>query len=530
MAQLIRRLAVYVGSLLVLIGLYTLAYRWGMATYEGESRTWYQALEIVIQSMTTTGYGQDAPWETLQMTALVLAIQLTGIAYILVAIPQFVIPWIETLVRPTPPDQIADIENHIVIIGFTDLSDTLITEAEANRTAYVVVESDESRAQELHEDGFRVLHGNPETENLFDAAHLDGAKAVVADATEGDLVRTVLEVEDREPESLVLPLVSEPEAARYYRYAGVDEVLLPKHRLGKALGDRVRGVVDIEEDLELGESLEIVEYYIDLESSLLGESLASMKRLEESGATALGAWVRGDFVTNFSKRDRIDENTSVLVTGTESELDAVASLTGSAGSPYRAAVGPVIVVGAGLVGTTASGTLTRAGLDPAVVDRADTEQVDVVGDATEEETLLEAGITEAETLIVTLESDDDAIRTVLTARAMNPDVEILVGANTVSSVDSLRTAGADYVLSLPNVAGRMVTQRVFEYDVMVLEDPLLVQSVELLPPVDTVSPAEIELKTGCSVVALERDGELYSRFEQMQFTTGDRLIIAGTEE
>lgn len=51
----------YVGSLLLLIAAYTLTYRWGMAVYEGEPRTWYHALEVVVHSMTTTGYGQDAP-------------------------------------------------------------------------------------------------------------------------------------------------------------------------------------------------------------------------------------------------------------------------------------------------------------------------------------------------------------------------------------------------------------------------------------------------------------------------------------
>ena len=53
MVRLTRRLALYVGSLLALVAVYTVAYRWGMATLEGETRTWYGALEIVVQSMTT---------------------------------------------------------------------------------------------------------------------------------------------------------------------------------------------------------------------------------------------------------------------------------------------------------------------------------------------------------------------------------------------------------------------------------------------------------------------------------------------
>lgn len=144
MVKLTRRLAVYVGSLLFLIALYTLTYRWGMAVYEGESRTWYQSLEIVVQSMTTTGYGQDAPWETLEMTALVLLVQVTGIAYIAVAIPQFVVPWLETLVQPTPPEEIDRIDDHVVVVGYTALCDTLVDELEANGTPYVILEDERS--------------------------------------------------------------------------------------------------------------------------------------------------------------------------------------------------------------------------------------------------------------------------------------------------------------------------------------------------------------------------------------------------
>ncbi|MEY7850807.1 TrkA family potassium uptake protein [Natrarchaeobius sp. A-rgal3] len=531
MVKLTRRIAVYVGSLFLLIGIYTLAYRWGMATYEGESRTWYQALEIVVQSMTTTGYGQDAPWETLQMTALVLLIQVTGIAYIVVAIPQFVVPWLETLVEPAPPTEIDHLEEHVIVVGYTDLCDTLVGELEADGTPYVILEGDDDRAQNLHQAGFRVLYGDPGSESTLEAVGLDDALAVVIDATERDPVRTTLTIEARDPEATVLALVADPGDARYFRYAGVDEVLSPRHRLGKALGDRIRDVISPDlEAIELGSKLDIHEFPVPPGSDLFGEPIADAHRLERTGATVLGAWVRGDFLTTLSEDVTADENTSVLVAGAEAELEAVADRIGTSGVRYTTASGPVVILGEGLVATTARGTLERAGVDTVSVGPSSGESIDVVGDSTDEETLLEAGVDEAETVIVALEADDAAILSTLAARAIAPDVEIVAGAVTGTSVDAMRAAGADYVLALPNVAGRMLTMRIFEHEVMTLEDRLHLVEVDAPELVGSeLSTAEIRRESGCSVVALERGGDLETDIDETAFRGDDRLLVAGTD-
>ncbi|MDQ2052782.1 NAD-binding protein [Natronolimnohabitans sp. A-GB9] len=533
MVALPKRLAVYVGSLLFLIVLYSFAYRWGMATYEGESRTWYQSLEIVIQSMTTTGYGQDAPWETLEMTALVVLIQVTGIAYVLVAIPQFVVPWLETLVEPTPPTEISGLEDHVIIVGYTSLCDTLVDELEASGTPYVILEDDVDRAQTLHQDEFTVLYGDPAADETLDASHLDDALAVVVDATERDPIKTVISIESRDPDANVFVLVEDISQARYFRYAGVDEVLLPKQRLGKALGDRVRNVVatDLGDEVEFGADLELREYHVGPEADLFGQPVAAAGRIERTGVAILGAWVRGDFVTRLPEQVQIDENTALLVAGSQDELESVSEMLASSGRRYRMADDPVVVAGRGLVGTVTDGSLDRAEHETIVVDREPGPEVDVVGDATEEETLIEAGLEDAETLVVALECDDDAIRTILTASELEPSLEIVVGADSAENVRALREAGADYVLALANVAGRMITLRTFDYEVMPLGNQLQLSTVSGSDLAGTeLDPETVRQKTGCVVVGFVRDGDLRSEIEDIELTADDRLVVAGTDE
>ena len=114
----------------------------------------------------------------------------------------------------------------------------------------------------------------------------------------------------------------------------------------------------------------------------------------------------------------------------------------------------VVVCGFGRVGQAAV-QLVRPRSEVVVVDRDD-EQCEAAGDAglhaitgdsTDDAVLEQAGIARAGTLIVSLQSDADAISTVLSARALNPDLRIVARANERSSEAKLRRAGVDHVVN-----------------------------------------------------------------------------------
>ncbi len=534
MLNLRRRLGIYVGSLLVLLVLYTVAYRFGMASFESEPRNWVQAFEIVVQSMTTTGYGQDAPWQSLEMTALMILIQITGIAYIFVAFPVLVVPWVADLIEPTPPQQIDELEDHVIIVGYTELSQTLVEEFESSATPYVIVDPSSDRAQELHESGYTVLYGDPSSEETLDDARVDAASTVLVDASVHEHIRVVLAARERNVDATILALVTDPSRAQYLRYAGADEVLSPKHRLGKSLGDKVRNVIELPEDtFERGEKLEIVELPVGPDGDLYGETLDAARRLEQSGVTVLGAWVRGDFLASLPADVHADENTTLLVVGNGDDLEAVEDIVGSTGYRYDTVRGPVVIVGAGIVGRTAMGTLERAGVETRLVDEEDGSFVDVVGDATTVETLTEANLEDAKTLLVALDDDDNAILTTLVARSLTDELELVVASDREASVSRLRTAGADDVLSLPNVAGRMITLRVFDREIMTLGERVTLTRIETstleADELEQLDPEAFRARTNCSIVALEENGEFVTHIEDRSLERIDALVIAGTE-
>jgi hypothetical protein len=64
-----------------------------MARLEGTQAGFVEALHVVVEAFTTTGFGEDASrWSTNGMSALSIAMQVTGIVLIFLALPLFLVP------------------------------------------------------------------------------------------------------------------------------------------------------------------------------------------------------------------------------------------------------------------------------------------------------------------------------------------------------------------------------------------------------------------------------------------------------
>lgn len=365
----------------------------------------------------------------------------------------------------------------------------------------------------------------------LDDVSIDDARALIVDATAGKGTNIVVTVHEAHPASEILCLVDDPSDARYLRYAGAETVLSPKHRLGKSLADKARNIIsiDFDESLTLGEELNIVEVPVHRDSDLCGKSLSEYQILEQTGVKLLGAWIGGEFVTSLSEDEFIDENTVLVFAGTSSQLEDVLEQTYS--HVHRSGNEPVIIVGHGFVGMTMDGILTKAGFRTTIVDRDADEHVDVRGDVTEEDTLHEAGIEDAQTVIIALSDDDDAVRATLVVRVLNPEVDILVVATTGEVTNQLYSAGAGYVLALPNVSSRMVALNLFDEGSMTLGEQIRVVHMDALGLVgSTPEEAHVRDETNCVVVAIERNGDLLTNGETVEIQEEDRVIVAGTED
>lgn len=122
--------------------------------------------------------------------------------------------------------------------------------------------------------------------------------------------------------------------------------------------------------------------------------------------------------------------------------------------------GHAIVCGYGRVGQVAARALREGGRDcliidqnPAAVERAEEDGfLAVQGDATEDGTLRRIHVETARGLLVCTGNDADNVFITLSARSLNPALEVVARASSVANVEKMRRAGAHQVVS-PYQAG-----------------------------------------------------------------------------
>lgn len=137
----------------------------------------------------------------------------------------------------------------------------------------------------------------------------------------------------------------------------------------------------------------------------------------------------------------------------------------------------------------------------------------VVADATDDTTLVEAGVERARGVVAALPSDKDNLFVVVTARQANPGVRIVARGIELRAVEKLRKAGADAVVS-PNYIGgmRMVSEMLRPHVVEFLDEMLRDKDKNL-------RIEEVEIVRGSPLSGQTLGG---ARFRQ----TADVLVLA----
>lgn len=127
-----------------------------------------------------------------------------------------------------------------------------------------------------------------------------------------------------------------------------------------------------------------------------------------------------------------------------------------------------IICGYGRVGQTVCEIFSSKSLKMVVIDK-DLDRIEqlqkkgllyVEGEATNEESLIEAGIERAMTLVSALGSDVDNLYVTLSARGLNPGLFIIARSGSIGSGKKLLRAGADKVVSPYRIGARRMARMI----------------------------------------------------------------------
>lgn len=213
----------------------------------------------------------------------------------------------------------------------------------------------------------------------------------------------------------------------------------------------------------------------------------------------------------------------------------------------------VIICGYGRNGKQAAKKLMDHGR-PFVIIEKDKEIIEkfqsnkmlfVNGNANEDETLMQAGIDKASTLISALPNDADNLFIVLSARQINKELRIISRASQETSYNKLKLAGANNVILPDRIGGNHMASLVVVPDLIEFIDNLSIIGENNINieevPVDklydasktkTIRDLDLRKKTGCTVIGFKGlDNEYVVNPEaDTKLISNSKIIVLGRPE
>ncbi|GAA4899966.1 potassium channel protein [Flaviramulus aquimarinus] len=169
----------------------------------------------------------------------------------------------------------------------------------------------------------------------------------------------------------------------------------------------------------------------------------------------------------------------------------------------------------------------------------------VIGNANEDETLVQAGVDRASCFISALPNDADNLFVVLSARQLSKSINIISRASQESSYKKLKFAGANNVILPDNIGGDHMASLVVVPGLMEFIDNLSIVgksninieevAVEKLFNTNkgrTIKDLDLRKKTGCSVIGYKNEnGEyLVNPGAELELAPNSRIIVLGRPE
>lgn len=464
------------------------------------------------------------------MVLFVMCVQFTGVFLVILIFPVFLIPFLEERFEARLPQEIPrDLDHHAIVFRHGPPVESLLAELKAARVPALVLEPDETTARRLFERGELVLHRQLEGGGL-ESCHLERARALIANGSDDENAALILAARQLGFTGPILALVEEPYHRRPMMLAGASATFTPRHMLGAALAARASHRISprISGIQQLGKNLEVAEMRVDPGSPLAGKTLDEAEVGSRTGATIVGQWAGGELEVLAGANVRIKPGGMLVALGSHDSIDRLSRL--AEGTVATRRHGPFVVGGGGEVGRKVAELLRAVGEEVRLVDRNPGPEVDLVGDVLDLKLLEQAGVREAQAVILALNTDAATLFATVILKDLAPDVPVIARVNLSENVERIHRAGAYFALSISQVSGQMLAKKLLGQEAVAVDPQLKI--LKVAPNgLRGRHPADLDIRerTGCSVVAVERGDEVLVELgPDFLFRSDDAIYICGS--
>ena len=520
--RLLLLLALLPAAALVLGTLYML----GMEHLEGTPRTFLQSLQWASETLTTTGYGGDSNWNHPVVALFVILGQFLGQFLVFLIFPIFVLPYVEERFEVRLQHVLPPMDGKVLFYRYTPALESLLEEFNRVRSPFVVFEEDMTLARNLRDRGYNVVIGKL-AEDPAALVRVRQARAVVTNAGDHANATCTLVVREMGFAGPLYALANDPLYRSPMIRIGATDVFTPAHVLGAALASRasVRISPPAEGMHLLGTMAGMAEFRVRAGSSLAGRRLGDLHLRERHGVSVIGQWRGGSFTTTKGPDTHIEPGAILVVVGAHAKLEVVERMA----MPIRR-TGPIIVAGCGAVGHKVIELLHDARESCVVIDRDYAPGVDVVGNVLEHATLDRAGVREASAVILALSDDSESVFATAAVREYAPEVPLIVRVLRSPNTARLYRSGADFAISVGQVAGQILGYHLLDEQVATVENRIKFSrfTAGTLAGSHPWRSEAVE-RTGAKVIAVERGQDVLVAFDDdFLVQPDDALVVCGS--
>ncbi|HVP93976.1 MAG TPA: NAD-binding protein [Methanoregulaceae archaeon] len=524
---------------------YTILFYYLYPILEGKSITWPKSLLFVLETITTTGYGELMPFQNDLTVIFTIIMMITGITIIFTIVPLLIAPYLSSILQTSPPQKTPHkLKDHVVIIGYGELATSLIESLMISDLEIVIIDDDEHTIIEVakkHRNRVFTVWGDYSNPATWSGGWLKYASNVIVCEDERTAATIILGIREQTP-GRIIAVVDKLSFDRYLRDAGAEYVLSPKHVTGRMLARHAELTAHHTVPIDLSGSdqilldsissyegiLRIIHIPIMPGTKAAGKTLQELDLINRYGFYTLFLARGGKFVFHPGDDELIDYSSGLFLIG---RIDKIPEMVENEFVSGDTGKNIAVIAGFGDVGRAAYQDLTSRGISCIVIDQKKQKAEGVVGNAEDEDVLLEANISEARYCLIALNDDDINIFTTLMARDMNPAIRILARANEPVSVEKLYRAGADYVALLPSIGGQVIGRVVLSDIVQVILDLPFDHKVvrKHMMKNSGMNIGWLEKKTGAMIIGMEGGSRaiVKPRPEEVMME-GDFLIATGT--
>ncbi|MGA7279282.1 MAG: NAD-binding protein [Desulfocapsaceae bacterium] len=507
--------------------------------YEDRYYSWVTGFYWTMTVMSTLGFG-DITFHTDLGLIFTIMVLTSGILFLLIILPFtfiqfFYAPWLEAQERARTPRKLPeDTQGHVIITSVDPITTRLIEHLNRQGIKYYIVTGDAQQASSLMDNGYQVVIGEPDRPGTYRLIQVDKAALVVV--TNDDLISTNISFTIRQV-SQDVPIVTNANnehSIDILEYSGNISVYQFMRMLGESLSKHAFGVGQGTNIIGRFDELLISELpvrYTELE----GKTLAQSGIRQSTGVTVIGMLEQGKLLVS-TPQTVITPRTILMLAGSTSQLKA---FNDSFTIKYEQEPDKpqVLILGGGNVGQVAAETLAEYNINYRIIEKREVKaegphrKFTTVGDAADINTLKEAGIDTAKSVIVTTHSDDMNIYLTFYCRQLRPDIQIISRSILERNVAKLHMAGADHVMSYASLGAGTIFQLLRPNEVSLFTEGLMVINRRAGSSLagKTIMRSGIREKTGFSIIAIRREGRLIvSPNPDTEIMEADELIVIGT--